>query len=271
MEQEIDDSKIFFNDVHIVRQDIVKEVFELLGYDLEETIPNVKYRNYMDMSNSEITGDTELTFDDSLTDDPVTGPPTHINVSGDSVGGVFIPDSIKKNQRVGKCPSEFLDGVKKASAVTGIPVEFYVAFGFLESNWRNCNVNSSGYGGYFGQKPSQGGTGSVYDQATKGIMVDLYKEAKRDAAKYGFSGADLIAWCYLAHNAGPAGARTMLKALNGNLRQDNIVAYQQAATEYVRKHGSKWSLKNQVSQIQEKTLSIPKAYYVASQISKALS
>lgn len=48
MQQTTDDSKDFFNEMHVARLDLVKEVFELLGFDLGESKSNVKYRNYMD-------------------------------------------------------------------------------------------------------------------------------------------------------------------------------------------------------------------------------
>ena len=185
---------------------------------------------------------------------------------GDSLNGVFIPDSVKKNQKIGRCPQEFIDGVKRASQITGIPVSFYIAFGALESGWKNCAPNSSGYGGYFGQKPNQGGKGSVFEQA-QGIMVDIYKSALSEAKKHNWSGADLAVWCYLCHNAGNAGAKTMLNSLGGNLRHNNIEAYQQAAQAFVNAYGKKWSQNTQLSQVKEKTLSIPKAYYIVSQIS----
>ena len=242
------------------RINLLKEVLEDLCIDLGPTDNTVDYKNYL-ISNPIVfytPGSDSLSESEDFNLNGGIG-------GGNSINGVYIPESVKRNQRIGKCPQDFINGVTAASKETGIPVSFYIAFGALESGWMNCRPNSSGYGGYFGQKPSQGGTGSVYQQA-KGIMVDIYKNALKDAKQYGFNNSDLAVWCYLCHNAGNAGARTMLNALGGKLRHSNIEAYENAARAFVSKYGSRWSAKTQQSQIREKTLSIPKAYYVISQI-----
>ena len=261
-----DRSEILMNELNRTIVNIYKVCIEEMGYDMGVTKNFIEYHNYLINTPITLRGksdddDRGNNFEQNTI--PPGGQVDFGNVS--NIDGVVIPDSVKRNQRLGKCPPEFIAEVTKASKITGIPVNFYIAYGALESRWRNCAVNTSGYGGYFGQRPSQGGTGSIFNQA-QGIMVSIYKNALKDAKKYGFSGADLAVWCYLCHNAGNAGARTMLNALGGKLRQTDIRMYEAAAQAFVSKYGKKWSASTQAAQVKEKTLSIPKAYYIISQI-----
>ena len=245
-----------------LRVDLLKMDIESYGIDIGTKTENkIIYHNYL--------ASDPLTFGSNGTyggDFIGGGSPENLDFEiGGSINGIYINDSIKRNQKIGKVPADFLQGVTEASKITGIPVSFYIAFGALESGWRNCAPNYAGYGGYFGQKANRGGTGSVFQQA-QGDIVGIYKQAVKDAQQYGFSGIDLAVWCYLCHNAGNAGAKTILKALNGKLRYPNIDPYVNAATIYVNTYFPKLSGKKRQMQIEEKTLSIPKAYYIVSQI-----
>ena len=266
---EFDRSHILMEELNRTIVDIYKVCIEETGYDMGVTENFIEYHNYLINTPLSINGNSGgnilLDGGEGIPYNNMSMPWQTNFGSMTNIDGVAIPESVRRNQKIGKCPQEFISEVSKASKITGIPVNFYIAFGALESGWRNCAPNSSGYGGYFGQKPSQGGSGSIFNQA-QGIMVSIYKNALGDAKKYGFNGADLAVWCYLCHNAGNAGARTMLNALGGKLRHPDIHAYETAARAFVNKYGKKWSAGTQAAQIKEKTLSIPKAYYIISQI-----
>lgn len=262
----LDNSEKYFKELSHTIINIYKLYVEEMGYDMGDTNNDIEYKNYL--IRDPIIIDNKYNNNSKYPN--YTGENADIDVGnlnfGNSLDGVFIPDSVKANQKLGKCPQNFIDDVTRASKITGIPVSFYIAFGALESGWRNCAPNSAGYGGYFGQKSHQGGTGTAFEQA-QGIMVSIYRDALKEAQKHNWGGADLAVWCYLCHNAGPAGAKTMLNALGGNLRHSSLDDYKKAAMAFVNAHGQRWSYNTQISQIKEKMLSIPKAYYIVSQIS----
>lgn len=260
----LDRSEIYIKELSHSIINLYKLCIEDMGYDMGDTNNEIEYRNYLVDSPIMFYNENKSSYSDDNTyvdngEGMTFGDGTEI------FNDVIIPQSVLRNQKLGKCPQSFIDGVTKASKVTGIPVKFYIAFGALESGWKDYHGANS-YGGYFGQKANEGGRGSVYEQA-QGMIVNIYRQAIKDAKTYGFTNqADILAWCYLCHNAGNAGAKTMLNALGGRLRQKDINMYKKAAIAFVNAYGKRWGSSTQNSQVNEKTLSIPKAYYVASQI-----
>ena len=183
-------------------------------------------------------------------------------ISSEVIDGIWIPDSVKRNQNLGnRMPSsEFMDGCQRASTITGIPLYIYVCHGALESGWTNARPNKYGYGGYFGQKTNQGGTGSAFDQACGQGIRSCFNSAMKD--NHGFRGADLYVWTYLVHNAGPGGASHMLNILGGKLRHSSPEPYYAAGNGVAQKYN--WPQSSAV----EKALAIPKSFYIYMQVAK---
>lgn len=258
----LDDSEIYVKELTRSIVNIYKLCYEEMGYDLGATYNQVEYHNYLVNEPLYIDNEYESIY---VVDNDYVNIPLDFGGDTSTLTDIIIPAVVKKNQTMTKCPQSFVNDVTQASQVTGIPVGFYIAYGFLESTWRN--VTGSAYCGYFGQPANQGGTGTVLKQAQGQAITSIYRQAVNDAKKYGFtSKSDILAWCYLCHNAGNAGAKTMLSELGGKLKHKDMNKYINAATVYVNKYFPSKTGDKKRAMINEKALALPKAYYVASQV-----
>lgn len=280
----LDESEIYVKELSNTIINLYKLCIEEMGYDMGFTNNEIEYRNYLvndPISISVINSGQEtpeqaeeesIISQEDIQEEPTQGGKLQEGIQkleggGMIYGGVYIPQKIIDTQTFNRqCPKDLLDGVKRASKITGIPVKFYIIYAALESSW-NKNAGNKVYGGYFAQRAGEGRYGDAFTQA-QGSIVSIYNNAVKTAQSYGFdkNAEDLVAWCYLCHNAGTAGAKTMLQALNGNLRHSSLADYKNAAVAWMDKHFPKISGQQREKMIMEKTVSIPKAYYLAYQI-----
>ena len=244
---DMDKSEILFQELNRTIVNIYKVCLEEMGYDLYTTENKIEYHNYL-INNPiriGINGGWDGDFDTSDISNILA------NVDPTWYKQVGIPTGYK-------IPPDFLEGIKKASTETGVPVLGYLLLGWCESSWKDSPNNKFGYGGYFGQKNAHGK--SAYEQAKLDI-VQIWKQAENDNP--GFTGLAKYAWHYICHGCGNAGAKTFCSAVNNNILNCGMEGWQKAAEAFA----TKWiKPKHQESQIKEKRMLVPKAVFIISEI-----
>lgn len=206
-----------------------------------------------------------IIYDNELVDKPLS-----FGGSGSFGGGAFtlgdlsnldisnIDTSILRARKIpnGMLPSQdFIESVRQASSVTGIPTIIYWLTGFLESAWGRNQGKGMRYGGYFGQEHTAGK--SIYQQAIefKGIWDAAMKNNP------GYSGAiGQVVWYYMCHNLGPGGAKKYNEICGGNVLNATQQKFDEAANYYVNNivKGASYAEKRKV---------VPEILYVLKQLS----
>lgn len=128
-------------------------------------------------------------------------------------------NNIQKNLKartlnLSNIPLHFLQGVRKVSQQTGVPVGFFVLVGASESGFRDQPTNSIGYGGYFGQSTKNGvGFGASLEKQA----LEVAKTFKRvQLASPGAGYQELLVLGYIYHHLPAVGSRYW-KQTNGKI------------------------------------------------------
>ena len=225
----MDYSEGFFNAFNRLFVDINKLYMEELGYDLNISTNTPEYHNFLVENPIKFyTGGGNESGDNN--DFYVSGGASGGAISIEKFNNIDVEafrkyasggylTNIKANLRnrtinLKNIPSHFLETVKKVSAQTGVPVGFFILIGASESGFKNCALNSAGYGGYFGQSPKNGvGPDKPLEVQCRGV-VNSWKSAK--AASPGAKYQDLLVLGYMTHHLPAVGTRYWKKT-NGNI------------------------------------------------------
>ena len=209
-----------------IRLDIVKEIYESIGYSFGKTDNVCNYRNYL-INDLELFGDLSG-LDNEYANLTIGGGKSVISLNNFQQINV---DAFKKYASGGylnnimnninartinfrRIPNNFITTIQKVSEQTNVPVGFFVLVAASEGSFNDRQTNSSGYGGYFGQSTKAGvGYGAPLEvQAAE--VAKTYKIVKSLSPGAGYQ--DLLVLGYIYHHL-PAVGSKYWKQTNGKI------------------------------------------------------